>query len=75
MSQQFWVTSEEKSSVYWVRNGRVMKGQSIIALYDKDSEWVVSFSSPDFGRKIGKASTPAEAMLMAIRDHEGGRRS
>ena len=50
---------------YAIRYGRVMKGSLIIATFRPNGKvWTVD------GRLIGEASSNAEAMLMAIRDHE-----
>jgi len=63
-----------KCPEYSIAGGRVFKGDIIIAyvlsMGPKKPKKVVT---PD-RKEIGRASSPAEAMLMAIRNHEGGGR-
>jgi hypothetical protein len=60
---------------YSVGGGRVLKGRCIIAyLHPADGQQLYVTRATKSPSLIGTASSQAEAMLMAIRDHEGGER-
>lgn len=65
--------SLHKPPTYSVTDKYVLKGSTIIAyLHPADVHGRIIHVARA-GKIIGLASSPAEAMLMAIRDHEGGR--
>lgn len=65
--------SLDRPADYEITNGRVLKGRMIIAYAYPTRGAGFRLLAPD-GRFIGRSTSKAEAMLMAIRDHEGGRR-
>ncbi len=64
--------SLQRPPEYSVEDGRVLKGRTIIAYLHPAQEsghWYVARAGKSMSL-IGTASSQAEAMLMAIRDHE-----
>ncbi len=60
----------ERTSEYTVRDGRVLKGHTIIAYTFRRRDGGLNVATPN-GRSLGRADSPAHAMLMAARDQTG----
>lgn len=62
--------TQDRPAEYSCRPDRVLKGSVVLAWLRPVLNGLKAVT-PN-GRRIGVATTPAEAMLMVIRDHEGG---
>lgn len=64
--------SIDRPAEYSISNGRVLKGRTILAYAIASKSGLLTLRAPD-GRFIGTAESPAQAMLMAVRDVEARR--